>query len=136
LDTTVDSFVSVAVGGICVGLAVIFIWSAFAKSISVVRGNAADLIDLVPLKPTMQVGGLWALVAVELAVALLLIATPSTGLLLASLLLLVLTVRVATLRREYCQCFGGAFEFGTSKAALMARNLTLFALSLFVPSWA
>lgn len=116
--------------GLAMSLAFLFIWSGIAKAVQVIRGRSNELEGLIPLPVRWRKRGLVAVLSVELLTAALILATPTSGLLMAFALLGIYYIRVATLGSRSCRCFGGALEFGGNPSRLKLRNLGLLLASL------
>lgn len=119
-----------AAAAFTVALTVVLLWSVAAKLSDMVRGRR-QFLDVLPgpraLRPWIGA----AVLAVELATAVLLLVRSRPGLWLAAALFVVLGIASWRIPEgKQCRCFGGALEFGRSRRGRVFRNALLAALAL------
>lgn len=112
-------------------LAIVFVVAAASKLLSVAE-TVAGFADLGLPVPGLSI---WLVVALELAIAVALVAVPAWGSLVAFATLVGFTVFLASLVRSgrpvHCRCFGGATTEPVSSKTL-ARNAALLVLAAAV----
>ena len=122
------STADVAYVGACV-LALVFAWAAVAKSIR--HDETVVAFDALGLRAAPFMA--WAVPAIELVTAALLVAVPSVGGLVALFLLVAFTAMLSNVIRHgahvTCACFGGASSHPVSGIDLI-RNAGLMLLAV------